>query len=461
MGEAEAALELTTVGPGLTLVTGHNGAGKSSAARALAARVEGAQLLSAETQQAFYEAELANDDSNFQEAVDTGTTVGELLGDAGRRHPLFVAFRLEALWDRGYRLLSSGESRKVLLLHAVVQAPSLLVLDDPFDGLDRAACAELAESIVRAAEALPLVVVGTFAATELPFSLDSLREVVVIEARRIVFRGSPQAFLARALSRVTHRSKPPVHFGSFHAALELSPGVPLVDLRKGEVRYGDLVVFAGLDFRVATGAHTLIEGPNGSGKSSLLDMLTGDHPQAYANELYLFGRRRGTGETVWDIKRNVGAVSGRLHRDYRVGGSIEEVLLSGLYDSIGVYEKPEPSHRARARAWLDWLEVGLAPTASFRELSFGQQRLVLIARAAIKLPPLLVLDEPTSGLDSENRAHVLELVESLCTQRLSTVLMVTHRVDERDFWQQRIGGAILSLPMKTNSVAADQLEPSG
>ncbi|HYP87128.1 MAG TPA: ATP-binding cassette domain-containing protein, partial [Polyangiaceae bacterium] len=191
--------------------------------------------------------------------------------------------------------------------------------------------------------------------------------------------------------------------------------------------------------------HTLIEGPNGCGKSTLMEMLTGDLAQAYSNDLRLFGRQRGSGETVWDIKKNVGLVSGRLHRDYRVGGSVESVLLSGLYDSIGIYQKPEPSHLARARAWLDWLELGIAPSAAFNELSFGQQRFVLIARAAIKVPPLVVMDEPTLGLDADNRSRALELVESLCTQQKSTLLMVTHRADERAFWQERIGGAILSL----------------
>ena len=219
-------------------------------------------------------------------------------------------------------------------------------------------------------------------------------------------------------------------------------------MRAGSVRYGAQIVFEQLDFTVAAGQHTLIEGPNGSGKSSLLELITGDHPQAYSNDLHLFGRRRGSGETVWDIKKNVGVVSTRLHRDYRVGGSVEEVLLSGLYDSIGVYQKPTPTDRARARVWLAWLELDLAPGAAFRELSFGQQRLVLIARAAIKVPPLVVMDEPTSGLDADNRARALELVESLCAQQKSTVLMVTHRADERAFWQERIGGAILSLQLR-------------
>ena len=190
---------------------------------------------------------------------------------------------------------------------------------------------------------------------------------------------------------------------------------------------------------------TCIVGPNGSGKSTLLEMITGDHPQGYSNDLHLFGRRRGSGETVWDIKKNIGMVSTRLHRDYRVSCSVEEVLLSGLYDSIGVYQVPTPTDRARARAWLEWLELGLAPSASFRALSFGQQRLVLIARAAIKVPPLVVLDEPTSGLDEENRARVLDLVESLCAQEMSTVLMVTHRADERAFWEERVRGAVVSL----------------
>lgn len=442
----DALSDLNPAGPGLILVTGPNGSGKSTASRALAARVAGARLLSAESQQAFYEAQLRADESNFRGGADTSSTVHQLLGERGQQHPLFAAFRLGPLWERGYRLLSTGEARKVLLLQAVLSSPALLILDDPFDGLDRGACAELAQAIVHAAEQLPVLVAGAFAASALPFPLAALREVLVITGHELSFRGPPQAFLAHAQQRASLHTPAPVHMGSWYPPLE--PGVPLVQLRAGSVRYGEQVVFEQLDFTVGQGQHTLIEGANGSGKSSLLEMVTGDHPQAYSNELHLFGRRRGSGETVWDIKKNVGTVSARLHRDYRVGGSVEEVLLSGLFDSIGLYQQPEPSHRARARAWLAWLELGLAPGAAFRELSFGQQRLVLIARAAIKVPPLVVLDEPTAGLDADNRTRVLQLVESLGAQHRSTVLMVTHRADERAFWQERIGGAILSLPLR-------------
>ena len=287
--------DLTFWGPGLTLVTGPNGSGKSAAARALQARVAGARLLSAESQQAFYEAQLGADESNFNQGADTSSSVRELLGEAGLSHPLFAAFRLEALWERGYRLLSTGEARKVLLLQAVLRAPSLLILDDPFDGLDRAACAELAAAIVRVAERLPVLVVGTFGARELPFAPEALREVVVIAERRLVFRGTPQAFGARLPEEAHRRMPPPVELGSWYEPLD--PGVPLVELRGGYVRYGEQVVFEALDFSVCAGQHTLIEGPNGVGPSRACSgrLITGDHPQAYSNDLHLFGRRRGGG----------------------------------------------------------------------------------------------------------------------------------------------------------------------
>ena len=452
MGETTTALTRlepsTYSAPGLHLLTGPNGGGKSWAARELATRFSGAELLSAESQQAFYEAQLAADESNFQEALDTGTSVATLLADAGRQHPLFAAFRLEALWGRGYRLLSTGEARKVLLLSALLKAPTLVILDEPFDGLDAQACVELTRAIVETARHVAVLVVGAFAADQLPFVDDAVASVAVVERRELAFRGSLGAWRARRAERAAARRAPPVNVGSYYEPLPADQ--PLVQLRHGRVQYGDDIVFDDLDFTVLPGQHTLIEGPNGSGKSTLVEMISGDHPQAYSNDLYLFGRKRGSGETVWDIKKNVGIVSGRLHRDYRVDGSVEDVLVSGIYDSIGVYQEREPSERARALAWLEWLELGLAPSAAFRGLSFGQQRLILIARAAIKVPPLLVMDEPTSGLDPDNRARALDLVASLCTQTRSTIVFVTHRADERAFWQNQVGGARLTLQTRNS-----------
>lgn len=440
---ASSSNVVSAPGSGLHLLVGRNGSGKSTIARQLAASVPGAQLLSSETQQAFYERELADDDSNFQEAVDHGTTVGELLGEQARSHPLLQAFGLSGLWDRGYRLLSSGESRKLLLLRALLAAPSLLVLDEPFDGLDWASRDELAHAVRAVAQSVPVLVVGSFRPALCPFPLEAIGDVTVVERGAAAWSGSADAWRERDAALPRPHGAPPVDQGSFYEALD--PQVPLVKLERGTVRYGDFVVFEDLDFTVRAGEHWLIEGPNGSGKSTLLEMICGDHPQGYSNALSLFGRRRGSGETVWDIKKNVGLVSTKLHRDYRVGGSVEDAIVSGLYDSIGVYREREPSHRARARRWLEWLGLDVTPEHAFRALSFGEQRLVLIARAAIKVPPLVVLDEPTAGLDPDNQLRVLELIESLCTQQKSTVLFVTHRADERTFWDARIGGQRLTL----------------
>jgi molybdate transport system ATP-binding protein len=288
-----------------------------------------------------------------------------------------------------------------------------------------------------------VLVVGSFRAALCPFATSDLSEVTVLDRAGVSFRGSALAWREHDAARTTKHPAPPVDEGSFYEPVD--PAQPLVQLERGTVRYGDFVVFENLDFSVRPGEHTLIEGPNGSGKSTLLEMICGDHPQGYSNALSLFGRRRGSGETVWDIKKNVGMVSPKLHRDYRVGGSVEDAIVSGLYDSIGVYRERESSHRARAMRWLAWLELAVAPSHAFRELSFGEQRMCLIARAAIKVPPLLVLDEPTAGLDADNQLRVLELIESLCSQHKSTVLFVTHRSDERDFWLTHISERRLTL----------------
>jgi molybdate transport system ATP-binding protein len=342
MGRMSFAPRSTSPSPrsvGLHLIAGRNGSGKSAHARSLAAASPGAELLSSESQQAFYERELADDDSNFQEAVDTGTTVGELLGDAARRHPLLSAFGLAPLWERGYRLLSTGESRKLLLLRALLASPPLLVLDEPFDGLDAASRDELAHAVLVAAAHLPVVVAGPFRPGLLPFPAHAVGDVTVVERGAVAFTGSVDAWRAHDHGAPRPHGAPPVDTGSFYPAVPAD--VPLVELRRGTVRYGDTLVFEGLDFRVLPGEHTLIEGPNGSGKSTLIELVSGDHPQGYSNELHLFGRRRSSGETVWDIKKNVGLVSSKLHRDYRVGGSVEDAIVSGLYDSIGVYRERE------------------------------------------------------------------------------------------------------------------------
>ena len=217
-------------------------------------------------------------------------------------------------------------------------------------------------------------------------------------------------------------------------------GDELISLKDGFAGYGDKRLFAGLNLNIYDGDHTLITGPNGCGKSTLLDIIVGDNPKCYVNDLTIFGHKRGSGESIWDIKKHMGIVSPALHRDHRITDTALNVVLSGLYDSIGLYTKVSSGAEIKkAKQWLSWLSLADKSNLSFRRLSFAEQRLVLIGRALVKGPKLLILDEPTQGLDDVHRKNLLDLLESIAERRLSTILFVSHRTDEyRPFFKNRI-----------------------
>lgn len=421
-------------------IIGRNGAGKHHLGRLLAGsldvnpaclqhRFDKVRVLSFEAQQALYEKELHDDDSEFMEGQDSGTTVRELLGLQGALPATLAFLRLEPLLDRGYRLLSSGEARKTLLAQALLAEPDLLVLDEPFDSLDREAMAHLDEffaGLLR--QDGPALV----------FLLNTLDEVhawhthlAVMDKGELIAAGPAAAMredaALQALLRFDAASLP-----DWPAALPARP-VPelLVELRQGMVRYGEREIFRGLDLCIRRGQHTLLTGPNGCGKSTLLGLITGDHPQCYSNDLRIFGTRRGSGETIWELKRQLGIVSAALHRDHRVSGSALHIVLSGFHDSIGLYDAVTPDQITHAGQWLQLTGMEAKANVAFRQLSYGEQRLVLVARALVKQPALLILDEPTQGLDAVNRLRVLYFLEHMATQQLTTIVMVSHRLDER------------------------------
>jgi molybdate transport system ATP-binding protein len=179
---------------------------------------------------------------------------------------------------------------------------------------------------------------------------------------------------------------------------------------------------------VDAGAHRFIRGPNGTGKTTLLELITGDNLQVFSNDVYLFGAKRGSGETLWDIRKKLGIVSYRLHLEYRMVGStsIEDTVVSGFHDSIGLYEPKTDLEKIAAKKWLSNAGFSGRENAAFSSLSYGQQRAVLILRAAAKCPPLLILDEPCHGLDEDARTMILDLLETIADEGSSTMLHVTH-----------------------------------
>ena len=420
-------------------VVGRNGSGKRLLGRLLCDDLDELRgdyslppgkvlILSFESQQAFYEEELRQDDSDFMDQLDPGTTVRDIL-QIGDIPPELDFLDLQRIIDRGYRLLSSGESRKVLLAQAILAKPDFLVLDEPYDSLDQRSKTELDHFFAG------IIARGQ---TQLLFLLNTWEEVspwhshvAVMEQGQLIAQGPAQAILEnsdiRSLLAFDASQLPP-----WPATLDAAP-LPdlLVSLRQGKVKYGDTLIFDNIDLDIHSGDHTLLTGANGSGKSTLLSLISGDHPQCYGNDLSVLGFKRGSGESIWQVKQRMGLVSPDLHRNHRVPGSLLDIVCSGFFDSIGLYDAPTPDQASHARQWL--CLVGLEHKAGlpFKQVSYGEQRLALIARALVKQPALLLLDEPTQGLDEVNRHRVMYFLEHLSGQQRSTIVMASHRLDEQ------------------------------
>ena len=204
----------------------------------------------------------------------------------------------------------------------------------------------------------------------------------------------------------------------------------VVRLNKVSIRYGERTILRDLDWTVKCGEKWALSGENGAGKSTLLSLVCADNPQSYACDITLFDRKRGSGESIWEIKKHIGYVSPEMHRAYLKNIPAIDIVASGLHDSIGLYKRPKEEDREVCLFWMDVFGVKELADRSFLQLSSGEQRLVLLARAFVKDPELLILDEPLHGLDLYNRRLVKDVIETFCRRENKTMIMVTHYKEE-------------------------------
>ena len=386
-------------------------------------------------QQELYEQEVRNDDSDFMDRIDPGTPARDFIGSHGNTNELIRMFRLEHVMDSGYRQLSSGESRKLLLLEAITHGATSILVEKPYDGLDIQSCKDFDQTMVGLmGQGIGIVVVLT-SRSDIPSWCTHL---AIIDAEKIMLQGEMRLVLEQAQEKSGGEDWSDVIRGFEHVRQSTAPE-ELVRLVNGQAGYGGRTIFSGLDLLVRQDEHTLVTGPNGAGKSTLLSLITGDHSDCYTNELYLFSIRRGSGESIWQLKKEMGIVSPALHREHYIPGNALQIVISGFFDSIGLYQHYSSDQKDKARAWLSRIGLGTFEKTPFRRLSYAQQRLTLIARALIKMPKLLILDEPTQGLDDSNRGNLLDFLEMVAEKEISTILYVSHRQDEyRDFFRQRV-----------------------
>ena len=428
-------------------IVGANGSGKSSLGRLLCGGLkvvsgtcriaDKSGYVSFERVNEILEIERYNDESDFLDFLDQGTKAREFIlsdnpGDEARLGELALKLGFTEILERGLKFLSTGEMRKVVICKALMQEPELLVLDEPFDGLDLTSAALLRALIVGCVQKGIRVVLLLNRFSEI---VPEMTHIAYIRECRLLISGTKEDLLnSDALLRFhafhyTLPSKLP-EIDSYSAASPLPTGTPLVVMKDVVVTYGEKCVLNRLNWTVGPGEHWKISGPNGSGKSTLLSLVSGDNVQAYANDIALFGIHRGSGESVWDIKKRIGLVSTSLQQDYRVGVTVKIVVISGFFDSIGVYDNYTKKQQEIALKWLEMLHMEQHFNVSFRNLSYGEQRLVLLARAMVKQPDLLILDEPCQGLDDINREMVLKLVDHLGKTGRTQILYVTHHPED-------------------------------
>ncbi|MFM7641986.1 MAG: ABC transporter ATP-binding protein [Cyanobium sp.] len=210
----------------------------------------------------------------------------------------------------------------------------------------------------------------------------------------------------------------------------MAKGTPYLEMKDVEAWLGPRQVFHALSLSLLQGEHTVVLGPNGSGKSSLLKLLSRElYPVVREGSwLRLFGQ-----ETInlWHLRKRIGVLGQDQPTTYRGDVQARDVVLSGLFGSVGLGRSQQPEARQRERARDLMAQMGLAGLADqpFQELSEGQRRRLLLARALVHHPEVLVLDEPTNGLDIQARHQLLDRLGSLARNG-TTLLLVSHRIEE-------------------------------
>lgn len=370
-------------------------------------------------------------ETDFTSAAQT-ILGGTAEGDSAELQRVVELLGIQGLGERPMRFLSNGETRKVLIARALMRRPQLLILDEPFEGLDEGARRRLEETLAALiADGVHLILV-THRSEEI---IPQITHVLCLKEGRVVCQGEKASVLTGDRLREL--------YGVDEQAEDQGPAVsdpgpsdprsdakPLVEMRDVTVRYGDTVALRSLTWTMRRGEHWAVLGPNGSGKTTLISLIYADNVQAYTNDIRLFGRQRGSGESIWEIKRRIGHVSPHLQVNYRLDLTVFDVVVSGFFDSVGLYRRPSEVQRAAARRWIRRLGIDSLSERTFGKLSYGQRRLVIIVRALVKGPELLALDEPCQGLDPANRARVIAMVDRIGLHTPTAILYVTHRQDE-------------------------------
>lgn len=358
-----------------------------------------------------------------------GDALDELVQDSCADETLLSALNIDDLRMKKIIMLSSGEFRRFQIARIVFSHPRLLIIDNPFIGLDERNRILVSNFLDTLIHKLPIQII--LIVSRMVPNLDAFTHVVTVKdgninklTREEFLKSDPQQHFSTPVDNLDIRKE----LAQLPVSTLSQDGcrAEVLSLRNVSIRYGERTILKDLHWNVYEGEKWALEGENGAGKSTLLSLICADNPQAYACDITLFGRQRGSGESIWDIKRHIGYMSPEMYRTYRKVAPVKNIVASGLYDSVGLFRHFSEEDYSKIDFWLRLFGLEKLKEQDYMHLSGGEQRLVLLARAFVKDPRLLILDEPFHGLDDTNRSRCKQIIEAFCEHKGKTMIMVSH-----------------------------------
>ena len=314
------------------------------------------------------------------------------------------------------KTMSSGEQKKALLKYILKRNPAYIILDNPFDNLDASSQEELKQSLQHIANAISVVLIISRIADILPF----INTYSKLDYDALKFYKSAASLNTHKLINFSAKIPSATHKLTYENNI-------LISLNKVNVSYLDKPILKDIEWIIKKGEFWELRGKNGSGKTTILSMITGENPKGYGQDLTLFGHKKGSGESIWDIKKNIGYFTTAMTDKFTGYHTVKNMIISGLNDTIGLYNKPTEAQLRTAKEWLLVIKMWHLKDKLYHDLSMGQKRLIMCIRAMIKHPVLLILDEPTAGLDDDSALLFVALVNKFAKESRTAIIFVSHR----------------------------------